>query len=323
MGLFRNIPPVTKAILYANIAAFVLINLMLAGTPASLQSMFEVFGLVPALFWKQGYFWQPLTSMFMHGSFIHILANMIGVWSIGTFLERSLGSAKYGWLYFISGLTGALFVIGGQFLDGSWADGRPTVGASGALLGLLGAIAVLTPNSRLLIFIFPVKARTAAIGIGLISLFFSIYDTGGIISHLGHLGGLVGGLIYTWLALAPELKHGRMHDRMASGGGFFGGAGGPFGGEPNSGGPFGGGGRTTARDEQVARLMEEMMRRMQGGSPGRSPYSSGGRGEKVINPRPDDVSGERTYDEPPRPSGGGRKIVYYDPVSGRFYVKEV
>ena len=156
-----------------------------------IENIFTNFGLVPAKFWN-GALWQPLTSMFLHGSLLHLFMNMIALWSIGSMLELDLGSKKFVHLYIFSGLFGALFVV--LFQYGSII---PTVGASGAITGLLGALAILHPDTSLLFFIFPVRARTAAVFLGIISFIFAAFDPTSQISHLGHLGGLIGGLIYT------------------------------------------------------------------------------------------------------------------------------
>ena len=342
MFSFQRMPPVTRAILRINIAVFLGTFLLLFFLPQEAWlGLQRNLGLIPQEF-VAGKFWQPLTSMFMHGGFIHLAINMLGVWSIGYFLEKSIGSPRYLQLYLVSGLTGALAVIWLQ-----WDTNIPTVGASGALTGLLGAIAVLTPNTRLLVFFFPVRARNAAIGFGVISLLLAVTDSMGGVSHWGHLGGLVGGWLYTTFALSPEETRKRAYN--LGGGDAFGqnpGAGGPFGGGPFGGGgpdqqgpaganPFGGGvfrGGDPRQQEQLLRMLQTMFGNANPANrPGSSQPSSsgdgwshptGGDGEKVINPRP----GEEPPRSDPRPTQGTdnsdqRRVVYFDPVTGRFYVR--
>lgn len=186
-------PNVVKKFIIINSAIFLSFNLLISslGGYKGIEYTFSVFGLVPVSFWD-GALWQPLTSMFLHGGLLHLLMNMIALWSIGSLLEFQLGGKKFFGLYMVSGLAGALFVV--LFQAGSYV---PTVGASGAIAGLLGALAVLHPRTLLLFFIFPVKARTAALFLGTISLLLAVFDPGSQISHLGHLGGLVGGFIFT------------------------------------------------------------------------------------------------------------------------------
>ena len=305
-------------------------------------ALLGIFGLVPAAFW-QGAIWQPVTSMFLHApGLLHILGNMLGLWSLGSMLERGIGSSRYLWLYMISGLTGALLVVLAD--PGSM---RATIGASGAVLGLLGAVAVLNPEARMLFFIFPMRARTAALIIGVASVLFQ--STGGldIISHLGHLGGLIGGYLYTRFALLGERSQG-----FADGyGGFgtppFGGSqrGGPFGGGPGGGAsPFGGaggsGGPGSAQQQQVLRMMEAMLRnaaesgRPGSGRPGWNQSGNSSGGEKVINPRPDDGQGPQgngggsnasagSGDQPGSNRPGANRMVVVDPVTGRFVIRDV
>lgn len=326
-----RIPPVTRALLMLNFGAYLLVNVLapLSGGDAAFDALIQIFGLRPAAFW-QGAVWQPLTSIFLHGSFFHILANMVGLWSIGGFLERSLGSVRYLWLYFISGLAGTLLV-----LVANPASIQITIGASGAVLGLLGAIAILTPDARLLFLVFPVRARTAALLIGVGSLFFELFGGPGFISnisHLGHLGGLIGGYLYTRFALSADDAHERMY---AAGRGGAGGAGnfgstifgGPAGGFRTGPSPHGAAPNArSSREEMILRMMEQMIR---GQTVGRGdPLDSRGPREKIINPLPEEAEdprhGSPNYGPGPsaRPGGAANRIVYFDPITGRFYIRE-
>lgn len=192
-----TIPPVTKFLLASNIGVFLFggVLLPLLGGRGAGEAFYYTFGLLPGDFWR-GALWQLFTSMFLHGSFLHILMNMVALWSLGMLLEQAVGSRAFAYLYGIAGLAGGLFVAVFQS-----SLNIPTVGASGAISGMLGAIALLFPESRLLLFVFPVRARTAAILFGAVSLVFSLVGDGSNISHLGHLGGLLGGLAFTYLAL--------------------------------------------------------------------------------------------------------------------------
>lgn len=343
--IFGRTPPVTRTLLWINFGAHLFVH-FLAPTSGdgSGPALLGIFGLVPAAFW-QGAAWQPITSMFLHApGLLHILGNMLGLWSLGSMLERGIGSSRYLWLYMVSGLTGALLVV---LADP--ASTRATIGASGAVLGLLGAVAVLNPEARMLFFIFPMRARTAALIIGVASVLFQ--STGGldIISHLGHLGGLIGGYLYTRFALLSERGRQQQSDGFADGyGGFgtnpFGGSqrGGPFGGGPGGGAsPFGSagaaGGPGSAQQQQVLRMMEAMLRNAaesgrQGPRPSAGRPGPGG-GEKVINPRPDDPQGGSdagagsdagTGPQQPGPNRpGANRMVVFDPVTGRFVIRDV
>lgn len=337
--IFGRTPPVTRILLWINLGVHILVHLLASDEAAG--NLLGFLGLTPAAFW-QGAAWQPVTSLFLHANGLHILGNMIGLWSLGSMLERGIGSSRYLWLYMVSGLTGALFVVLAD--PGSI---RVTIGASGAVLGLLGAVAVLNPEARMLFFIFPMRARTAALIIGVASVLFQ--STGGldIISHLGHLGGLVGGYLYTRFALVGNHKAQSQAGGFADGyGGFgtnpFGGSrpGGPFGGGPGGGAsPFGsgpGGPGGNAQQQQVLRMMEAMLRNAaesgrQGNAGWNQPGQSGsGGGEKVINPRPPGASAseDSASSPPPQQSQGAagpgmNRMVVFDPVTGRFVVRDL
>lgn len=204
---------VTKGIVAVNVIVFLILNVVLFFKEGGIYvyELYLTFGLVPADFWR-GSWWQPLTSMFIHGSpdsssfsMFHLLVNMVALWSLGTPLEKTIGSSRYGMLYFVSGSVSALFVALGFLFTHSSSAPQVTVGASGAVLGILGGLALFYPNSMVLVLFFPMKLRTAAVGFGLLSALSIIFDFLPSISHLGHLGGLVGGVLYTKFVIGSEL----------------------------------------------------------------------------------------------------------------------
>ena len=199
----------TYTLLLVNIGIFAVVFASGFWDRGLVEDVYSLFGLIPAKF-LEGAFWQPFTSLFLHYPFspFHILCNMIGLWSFGATLERSIGTVRFLFLYFISGLSGSLFVVLLSMLLGSPQEMiLPTVGSSGSIAGLLGAMAVLFPNAKLLLLFFPMKASIAALLLGIISLVFSFMDSVSFISHYGHLGGLIGGFIYAKIVLLPE-SHG-------------------------------------------------------------------------------------------------------------------
>ncbi len=199
-------PKVTRIIIVINVIVHLYVTFLGSTSDASVDSFYQKFGLVPLSF-IEGSIFQPFTALFLHYPFFpfHLLINMLGLWSFGSMLERQIGSLAFFWLYFISGLFSSLFVVLIPFLFGSYQDiSRPTVGASGALMGLLGAVSILYPNSKLLLLFIPMKTKTATILLGVGSILFSIFDQKAFISHNGHFGGLLGGIIYAWFALRPR-----------------------------------------------------------------------------------------------------------------------
>ncbi|MFH1608331.1 MAG: rhomboid family intramembrane serine protease [archaeon] len=109
--------------------------------------------LTPSLIIVGKSLWTLFTSMFMHGSFFHLFANMFSLFFIGTFLERIIGRKRFLWTYLISGLVGGLFYIVATMILGG--TNVPAVGASGAIFGLLGVLAVLVPKSKIYLIVGP------------------------------------------------------------------------------------------------------------------------------------------------------------------------
>jgi len=174
----------------------ILINVVLfAASLFSISLIFKYFAMYNILDNKFA-IWQPLTSMFLHGGFFHLLFNMIVLWSFGNQLEENVGTKKFLTLYFLSGIVSAIFWM---FLGTG-----PAVGASGALSGLLAAYIFIAPEAKvLLFFIIPMKIKNMVYGFagfslvfGLLSLVNPSYGFG--VGHFAHLGGLVGGYILTY-----------------------------------------------------------------------------------------------------------------------------
>ncbi|MCB1307464.1 MAG: rhomboid family intramembrane serine protease [Leptospiraceae bacterium] len=194
--------PVTTAILVVNTLVFLLIAFQ---SNAEQSRLIDLFGLSVDGFFQQKHFWQPLTSMFMHQHPIHFFVNMLALWSIGTPIEITVGRARFTWLYFISGFAGAAFML--LFPPAINASG---IGASGAISGLVGALAVFYPRATLLLFfVLPMPAWLLAVLFGGFSLFAYIQDFIPFMGHMAHFGGLVGGVAYSFLALG--LKVGGSH----------------------------------------------------------------------------------------------------------------
>jgi membrane associated rhomboid family serine protease len=138
---------------------------------------------------------QIVTHFFSHGGIFHILINMFVLVSLGSSVERVLGGKRFLEMYLFAGVFGGILTA---FLD---PTPFPVVGASGAIFGVAGLLAVLFPNTEMMIIPIPIpiKAWKLVLGVGLLSLGFVVYTFinptgGGGISHFGHLSGLVSGL---------------------------------------------------------------------------------------------------------------------------------
>ena len=161
--------------------------------PANTQDeLFYRLGLQPAFFTEEP--WTIVTSMFLHNDFFHLVFNMLALYFFGTYLSQLVGEGKFLVTYFLGGLLGGAFYI----LYGLYAPGADpyvsVIGASGAIFALGGALAVLRPNAKVIVFPIPapVSLWVAVIGIFFVLNFLSLWLP---IAWQAHLGGLVLGLI--------------------------------------------------------------------------------------------------------------------------------
>lgn len=165
-------------------------------------------GLRPDAFWH-GWVWQAVTYMFLHGGFTHILLNMLGLWMFGSQLESEWGSRTFLNYYFFTGI-GAGLTNAAVFPHST----VPTVGASGAIFGLLLAYGVLYPERKIYFwFILGIPARLFVTIFGLFELMAGFTSRGGGIAHFAHLGGLLFGLIYVALWGLPGGRMGLLRRR--------------------------------------------------------------------------------------------------------------
>jgi membrane associated rhomboid family serine protease len=143
--------------------------------------------------------WQLLTYAFMHGSIVHLLLNMVGLLSFGGEVERVLGARRYLLLYATSALTAALVQLGVVSADTAGGT-HATVGASGAVFGVLLAFGTIFPR-RMVMLVFPpipMRAWLLVTIFGVISLANGVLGTQAGIAHFAHLGGMLG----AWLLLS-------------------------------------------------------------------------------------------------------------------------
>ena len=144
---------------------------------------------------REGMFWQPLTAMFMHGGFSHILFNMWGLYIFGGIVAPRLGGRAFLALYLSTGLLGNIL-----WLASAWGSGIPAVlcGASGAVMGVTAAAAVMAPETpMLLLFIpFPIKLRTMAIVFFALEIVMEVTGAQPGIANLVHIGGFISGYLF-------------------------------------------------------------------------------------------------------------------------------
>ena len=187
------ISPLTKALMLTCTAVFCL------GFFIRLEILFALWPLQSGLFMP----WQVVSYGFLHGDLMHLAFNMFGLWMFGSELERLWGPKRY-WQFLLASLLAAAAT---QLLI-TWLSGSnvPTVGASGALFGLLLAFGMLFPNRIIVPLIppIPMKARTFVIVFGVLELLLGLYGRSGV-AHFAHLGGMVGGflMIRYWRGQLP------------------------------------------------------------------------------------------------------------------------
>jgi membrane associated rhomboid family serine protease len=187
--------PAVRAIIYANIAVF-LIELFIP------NPLIEAFGLTPALAVGQLHVWQLVTYLFLHSpsQLSHILFNMLAVWMFGVDLERRWGTRAFVRYYFITGIAAGVSMILVSLLpfDSTRATYTAvTIGASGAVYGLLMAWALIFPQRQILfMLIFPLTARVYVLIMGAIAFLSATAASGGAVANVAHLGGLLAGFVY-------------------------------------------------------------------------------------------------------------------------------
>ena len=192
------LPPAIKVLIAANVAIFLLMWLMPAGLRQAVQ---EFFGLVPAALFEAFRVWQPVTYMFLHDTdeIGHILINMLALWMFGTELERLWGTKRFLRYYFATGIAAAVTTIVvslAPFPSTSRMFYTVTIGASGAIYGLLLAYGLTFPNRPIYIyFIFAIPAKYFVMIMGAIAVLSSMSGGGSRIAHITHLGGLIAGFI--------------------------------------------------------------------------------------------------------------------------------
>jgi membrane associated rhomboid family serine protease len=184
--------PAVKALIWANIAGFL-------ATWIAPRLTLQL-GLSPAAVLEHLAVWQPATYMFLHAGLFHLVFNMLALWMFGTELERFWGTRAFIKYYAVTGLGAAATMIVLALLPFDFSTrmyGSVTVGASGAIYGLLLAYAMRFPDRPIYMYmLFPVPAKYFVMIIGAITFLLSVSDAGGGVAHVAHLGGLVVGYAY-------------------------------------------------------------------------------------------------------------------------------
>lgn len=219
----NNIPTITKNLLIVNVVVF-LATYLFRTMGVDLNNVLGLhFFLAPDF-----HIYQLFTYMFAHGGFSHIFFNMFALWMFGCIVERTWGPKKFLTYYIVCGVGAGLFQELAQFAQFYFIASEQlphftlaqtmkvaiwtTVGASGAVYGILLAFGMLYPEERIFIFPLPVpiKAKWFVMGYAAIELFMAYSSTGDGVAHLAHLGGMVFGffLIRYWRR-HPDIRYSR------------------------------------------------------------------------------------------------------------------
>jgi len=196
-GGFSVFPPVIKNLLIINAAVFFIQliagNLLVSGQPLS-HFLNVWFALNPLAEGANFQVWQLITYQFMHGGFGHIFFNMFALWMFGMEIENNWGSKKFLIYYLLCGVVAGLFQLFLTPLLGSMP--AITIGASGAVYGVLIAFALMFPDRPIyLYFLLPIKAKYL-VGFLIVLEFLLVDSAGSNVAHLAHLGGALAGFLF-------------------------------------------------------------------------------------------------------------------------------
>ncbi len=212
-------PPVVKNLIIINALIFVAQITFGQSKPYMIENLFALHD-VQSVYFKPH---QLITYMFLHGSFQHILFNMLALWMFGSLLENSWGAKRFLQFYLICGIGAGLLHLGVLYIElkpawdyihqfpaeeqekaiygatmviaDKWAINAPTLGASGAIFGCLAAFGYLY-----LYFLIPIKAKWFVLIYGAIELWLGFQNSAGdSVAHFAHLGGAITGLILVFI----------------------------------------------------------------------------------------------------------------------------
>ena len=206
--MLDSIPKVTRALLIANVAMFV-IGLLVGDAFILNLALWPIGNMTPAGGSLGFQPWQIVTYSFLHGNITHLLFNMLALYMFGGELERLFGQQRYLNLYFLSVITAAIAQL--VFSAAAGGDPYPTVGASGGVFGLLLAYGMYFPRRTLMLLIppIPMPAWLFVTLYGLVELYFGVTGTEQGVAHFAHLGGMLGAwlLIQYWRGRPPFSRH--------------------------------------------------------------------------------------------------------------------
>ncbi|MFQ6035094.1 MAG: rhomboid family intramembrane serine protease [Sedimentisphaerales bacterium] len=193
---FPRITPVVKWLLIINITVHVLKVIFLPQQMNQFPALENVFAIFPTSLFRALQFWRLITYQFLHWNGWHLFVNMLGLFFLGPTLERHWGSKKFLIFYLSCGVAGGLFYL--LLVAVGFLSAGLMVGASGAILGLLAACAILFPQFVVIILLFPVPIRVAAIGFMLLYIINILARGENAGGDAAHLAGMAAGAGYVF-----------------------------------------------------------------------------------------------------------------------------
>jgi membrane associated rhomboid family serine protease len=211
--VFPQLTPMVKRLLIINVAVYFL---QILGADKALMRWFSLY---PVSLSAALQLWRIITYQFLHGGVFHILFNMLGLYFLGPTLERYWSSKRFLMFYLSCGAAGGLFYL--FLVVTGFLPALPMVGASGAILGMLAACAILFPHFVVFILLFPVPIRVAAIAFTAVYLVVVITRGTNAGGDAAHLAGMAAGAIYvfsqSWRAkLRLKIQSSRLQRKIAA-----------------------------------------------------------------------------------------------------------
>jgi len=186
-----GIPRGVRLLLIINVAVFLFTTFF--GRTGVGRWFFDAFALRPTDAFGHFFLWQPITYLFLHGDIFHILYNMLALWFFGSELERLWGTDKFLRFFFICGIGAGIVVILANYLVGNPAS--QTIGASGAIYGILLVAAIFWPDRIIIFILFPIKLKYFVMIMGAIAL-YGLQNVNSGVSDVAHLSGMAFGYLF-------------------------------------------------------------------------------------------------------------------------------
>ena len=188
-GTLRLGPQLTPAVKYLILTC---VGVFFLSSVGAGREMILMFGLTPNSVLTKLFVWQPLTYLFFHADFYHILMNMFVLWMFGCEMERYLGSREFVRFFLITGAGAGLLSLAAHPFSTI-----PTIGASGAIYGILLAYGTLFPERLVyLYFLFPIKVKYFVAALFGLAFLSALGSSGSAVDHVAHLGGGLVAFLY-------------------------------------------------------------------------------------------------------------------------------